>query len=60
MEPIPATHPIFECNNVVMTPHTSGWGVERQERLVAHFAENLRRYSLGEPLLAVVDKVAGY
>ncbi len=60
MEPIPANHPIFECNNVVMTPHTSGWGVERQVRLVAHFAENLRRYSLGEPLLAVVDKVAGY
>ncbi len=60
MEPIPANHPIFECNNVVMTPHTSGWGVERQERLVAHFAENIRRYALGEPLLAVVDKVAGY
>ena len=60
MEPIPSNHPIFECNNVVMTPHTSGWGEERQQRLVAHFAENIRRYSLGEPMLAVVDKVAGY
>ena len=60
IEPIPANHPIFDCTNVVMTPHTSGWGVERQERLVAHFAENIRRYTIGEPLIAVVDKVAGY
>jgi len=60
VEPIPSSHPIFDCTNVVMTPHTSGWGVERQERLVAHFAENIRRYTLGEPMLAVVDKVAGY
>lgn len=60
MEPIPSTHPIFDCTNVVMTPHTSGWGVERQERLVAHLAENIRRYTLGEPLLAVVDRTTGY
>jgi phosphoglycerate dehydrogenase-like enzyme len=60
MEPIPSNHPIFDCNNVVMTPHTSGWGVERQQRLVAHFAENIRRYSLGEPMLAVVDRATGY
>lgn len=59
-EPIPSSHPIFDCPNVVMTPHTSGWGVERQKRLVAHFAENIRRYTIGEPMLAVVDKVAGY
>ncbi len=59
-EPIPSNHPIFECDNVVMTPHTSGWGVERQVRLVGHFAENIRRYTIGEPMLAVVDKAAGY
>lgn len=60
VEPIPTNHPIFDTPNVVMTPHTSGWGVERQQRLVAHFAENIRRYSIGQPMLAVVDKVAGY
>ena len=60
VEPVPSNHPIYELPNVVMTPHTSGWGVERQERLVAHFAENIRRYTLGLPMLAVVDKVAGY
>ncbi len=60
VEPIPAKHPIFDCPNVVMTPHTSGWGVERQTRLVAHFAENVRRYTSGLPMLAVVDKGEGY
>jgi hypothetical protein len=28
--------------------------------LVALFAENLRRFEKGDPLLNVVDKVAGY
>lgn len=60
VEPPPSDHPIFDCPNVVMSAHTSGWGPERQERLVAHFAENIRRYSNGLPLMAVVDKAAGY
>lgn len=59
-EPPPADHPIFELSNVVMTPHTSGWSPDRQVRLVALFAENVRRYATGLPLLNVVDKQAGY
>lgn len=59
-EPIPASHPIFDCDNVVMTPHTSGWSPDRQIRLVAQFAENLRRYAAGLPLQNVVDKAEGY
>ena len=60
VEPPPSNHPIFDCPNVVMSAHTSGWGPERQERLISHFAENIRRYSNGLPLMAVVDKSAGY
>lgn len=60
MEPIPSSHPIFDCDNVVMTPHTSGWSPDRQVRLVAQFAENLRRYAAGLPMQNVVDKVEGY
>ncbi len=59
-EPIPSNHPIWDCQNVVITPHTSGWGEERQRRLVAFFAENIRRYTRALPLLNVVDKQAGY
>jgi phosphoglycerate dehydrogenase-like enzyme len=59
-EPPPADHPIFDCGNVVMTAHTSGWSPERQVRLVALFAENVRRFAIGAPLMNVVDKKAGY
>ena len=59
-EPPPPEHPIFDCPNVVMTAHTSGWGPDRQLRLVGLFAENLRRFVAGEPLLNLVDSEKGY
>jgi phosphoglycerate dehydrogenase-like enzyme len=59
-EPPPSEHPIFDCPNVVMTPHTSGWSPDRQTRLIELIGENVRRYSSGLPLLNVVDKKAGY
>jgi phosphoglycerate dehydrogenase-like enzyme len=40
--------------------HTSGWGPERQRRLIEFFAENVRRYVHGLPLINVVDKQRGY
>ena len=55
-EPPPSDHPIFDCPNVAMSMHTSGWGPGRQHRLIELFRENLRRYAAGEPLLNVVDK----
>jgi phosphoglycerate dehydrogenase-like enzyme len=59
-EPPPPSHPIFDCPNVVMTMHTSGWSPDRQARLVAFFAENVRRYTEGLPLLNLVDRKLGY
>jgi phosphoglycerate dehydrogenase-like enzyme len=59
-EPPPSNHPIFDCRNVVMTPHTSGWSPDRQVRLIDLYAENVRRYAIGAPLLNLVDKKAGY
>jgi phosphoglycerate dehydrogenase-like enzyme len=59
-EPPPSTHPIFDCQNVVMTAHTSGWSPDRQVRLIDLFAENVRRYTEGLPLVNVVDKQIGY
>jgi phosphoglycerate dehydrogenase-like enzyme len=59
-EPPPSDHPIFDCPNVVMSAHTSGWSPDRQVRLIEQFAENVRRYAIGAPLMNVVDKKAGY
>jgi phosphoglycerate dehydrogenase-like enzyme len=60
IEPPPSNHPIFDCPNVVMTAHTSGWSPDRQVRLIDLFAENVHRYTEGQPLLNVVDKQRGY
>ena len=60
VEPPPSDHPIFDCPNVVMSAHTSGWSPDRQVRLIAVFADNVRRYTEGLPLVNVVDKKAGY
>jgi phosphoglycerate dehydrogenase-like enzyme len=43
-----------------MTPHTSSFSPDRQRRTVDLFAENVRRYANGLPLMNVVDKSAGY
>ncbi len=59
-EPPPSTHPIFDCPNVVMSAHTSGWSPDRQVRLIDLFADNVRRYAGGLPLINVVDKEKGY
>jgi phosphoglycerate dehydrogenase-like enzyme len=59
-EPPPSSHPIFDCPNVVMSAHTSGWSPDRQVRLIDLFADNVRRYTEGLPLVNVVDKKRGY
>ncbi len=59
-EPLPPTSALWDCPNLVITPHNSGAAPMRQVRLVALVAENVRRYSNGLPLLNVVDKKRGY
>lgn len=59
-EPLPPESPLWDCPNLVITPHNSGAAPIRQTRLVALVAENVRRYSNGLPLLNVVDKARGY
>ena len=60
IEPLPADHPLWSFDNVVMTPHTAGASQLRGPRNIARFCENLRRAATGEPLIGVVDKQLGY
>jgi phosphoglycerate dehydrogenase-like enzyme len=60
VEPPPPDHPIFDCPNVILTPHTSGWSPDRQARVMALYVDNVRRFSKGLPLINVVDKSKGY
>ena len=59
-EPLDPSSPYWDLPNVIVTPHTSGAMKDYWTPLVALFADNLRRFEKGEPLLNVVDKVAGY
>ena len=59
-EPLDPSSPYWDLPNVIITPHTSGAMQDYWTPLVALFAENLRRFEKGDPLLNVVDKVAGY
>ncbi len=59
-EPLPADSPLYSLPNVILTPHISGASVHYDARLAALFAENLRRYRAGEPLLNLYDAARGY
>ncbi len=59
-EPLPPDSPLYDLPNVILTPHISGATVAYNDRATDLFAENLRRYLAGEPLLNLVDKTVGY
>ncbi len=59
-EPLPATSPLWEMPNVLISPHMSGDTVGWTEDLVRLFTTNLHAYLEGRPLCNVVDKQRGY
>jgi phosphoglycerate dehydrogenase-like enzyme len=50
-EPLPADHPLWTAPNCWITPHSAGGHSNETERLVAHFVENLARFTAGNQLL---------
>jgi len=60
IEPLDRESPYWDMPNVIVTPHTSGAMQDYWTPLVGLFAENLRRFESGRPLLNVVDKALGY
>lgn len=59
-EPLPADNPLWTCPNLVITAHNSTVADSRYERMFGLVIENVRRYTLGLPLMNVVDKEKGY
>lgn len=59
-EPLPADSALWKLDNVIISPHVSGFTKQYDERATDLFAENLRRYLGGRPLLNVVDREQGY
>ena len=59
-EPLPPESPLWEMENVLITPHIAGLTEKMWERHYEHYTENLRRFLAGDSLLWVVDKEKGY
>ena len=59
-EPLPTDSPLWDMENVILTPHCSsvydGW----YQRTAEMFVENLSRYRRGETLHNIVDPTRGY
>ena len=61
-EPLPADSPLWQLDNLLITPHVSGYYhlPHTFECIVDIAAENLAHYFAGEELRNVVDFATGY
>ena len=59
-EPLAPSSPLWDMENVIITPHVAGFGAGFWEGVVELFARNLERWQQGLPLENLVDKKRGY
>src|SRR3989442_9697117 len=59
-EPPAAGHPLYMLEDVIVSPHVSGFLASYDGRCTDLFAENLKRFLAGAPLLNLVDRARGY
>jgi phosphoglycerate dehydrogenase-like enzyme len=59
-EPLPPDSPLWQMQNVILTPHVSAQSDVDDNVRIAVAVENLRRYVAGEKMLSVVDVAKGY
>ena len=59
-EPLPADSPLWDVENLIISPHMSGDVHGYPEVVMGQFIDNLDRYLSGRPLMNIVDKAAGF
>ena len=59
-EPLEAGSPLWDLENVILTPHMSGANRSYMDKACELFADNLKRFAANRPLLNVVDPSLGY
>jgi phosphoglycerate dehydrogenase-like enzyme len=60
MEPLPADHPLWGMDSVIITPHVAGCSPRIAERHLEVLLDNVGRFVRGEPLRNVADKALWY
>ena len=59
-EPLPADHPFWGTEGIIVLPHIGGPHPQRDRIVARLFVENLGRFLDGKPLTQIVDRAAGY
>jgi D-2-hydroxyacid dehydrogenase (NADP+) len=59
-EPLPAEHPFWSTEGLIVLPHIGGPHPERDKFVARLFVDNLGRFLDGKPLREIVDPAAGY
>lgn len=59
-EPLPPDHPLWQQENVILTPHVAACSIRVPERHLATLLENIRRFEADEPLLNITNKARWY
>jgi len=59
-EPLPAGHPFYKLENVLLSPHCADHTPEWLEDAMRLFLEQFARYRAGQPLVNIVKKNLGY
>jgi phosphoglycerate dehydrogenase-like enzyme len=59
-EPLPSDSPLWDMENVILTPHSAGSKLGYFEHAFQIFIENLRRFAAERPLLNQVDRTKAY
>ena len=59
-EPLPAEHPFWATEGIIVLPHLGGPHPQRDRFVARLFADNLGRFLDGRPLKEVVDRKTGY
>lgn len=61
VEPLPESSPLWDLENVIITPHVGGQAARRLDDMTNLYCENLRRYLGGQPLYNLLsDKRLGF
>jgi phosphoglycerate dehydrogenase-like enzyme len=59
-EPLPAGHPFYALDNVLLSPHCADHTATWMEEAMQLFIENLELFRAGKPLKNITDKGSGY
>jgi len=59
-EPLPSSSPLWNLDNVIITPHIAGNTRDYHDKAALVLKENLRRYLENRPLLNQLDRAKGY